>query len=58
MPVIGYLTEDGLGSVRVTTNSFGEIKARRDFLPFGEELYAGLAGRNASQKYSSTEDDT
>ena len=57
-PTISYLTEDALGSVRVTTNSFGEIKARRDFLPFGEELYAGLAGRTTSQKYSSSADDT
>lgn len=57
-PTISYLTEDALGSVRVTTNSFGEIKARRDFLPFGEELYAGLAGRNTGQKYSSSTDDT
>lgn len=55
-PVISYLTEDALGSVRITTNSFGEINARRDFLPFGEELYAGLAGRNSNQKYSSDTD--
>jgi RHS repeat-associated protein len=47
-----------LGSPRVTTNSFGEVTARRDFLPFGEELYAGLVGRNANQKYSSSADDT
>lgn len=52
------MTEDSLGSVRVTTNSFGEVKARRDFLPFGEELFAGLAGRNANQKYSAIADDT
>ena len=57
-PTISYLTEDALGSVRVTTNSDGDVKARRDFLPFGEELYAGLAGRNINQKYSSNTDDT
>jgi RHS repeat-associated protein len=57
-PVISYHTEDALGSVRVVTNSFGEIKSRRDFLPFGEELYAGLASRNTNQKYSSNTDDT
>ena len=57
-PTISYLTKDALGSVRVTTNSFGEVKARRDFLPFGEELYAGLAGRNANRKYSANTDDT
>ncbi len=58
VPVISYLTEDALGSVRVTTNSFAEVKARRDFLPFGEELYAGLAGRTTNQRYSSSTDDT
>ena len=57
-PTISYLTEDALGSVRVTTNSSGDIKARRDFLPFGEELYAGLANRNTNQKYSASSDDT
>jgi RHS repeat-associated protein len=57
-PTISYLTEDALGSVRVTTNSFGEVKARRDFLPFGEELYAGIGNRNVNQKYSSNADDT
>lgn len=56
-PTISYLTEDALGSPRVITNSFGEIKARRDFLPFGEELYAGLGGRNTNQKYSANGDD-
>jgi RHS repeat-associated protein len=57
VPTISYLTEDALGSVRVTTNSFSEVKARRDFLPFGEELYAGIANRNTNQKYSSSTDD-
>lgn len=57
-PTISYLTEDALGSPRVITNSFGEIKARRDFLPFGEELYAGIGSRTTNQKYSSNSDDT
>lgn len=57
-PTISYLTEDALGSVRVTTNSFGEIKARRDFLPFGDEIFAGYGSRNINQKYSSNADDT
>ncbi len=56
-PTISYLTEDALGSPRVITNSFGEIKARRDFLPFGDEIYAGIGSRNTNQKYSSTADD-
>lgn len=57
-PTISYLTEDALGSPRVITNSLGEIKARRDFLPFGEELYAGIGSRTTNQKYSSNTDDT
>lgn len=57
-PTISYLTEDALGSVRVTTDTYGQLKARRDFLPFGEELYSGLAGRNTNQKYSASADDT
>jgi RHS repeat-associated protein len=58
IPAISYLTEDALGSIRLVTNSFGDIKSRRDFLPFGEELPSGIAGRNANQKYSSDNDDT
>lgn len=57
VPVISYTTDDALGSPRLITNSFAEVKARRDFLPFGEELYAGLASRGANQKYSSPSDD-
>lgn len=49
-PTTSYLTEDALGSVRVITNSFGEVKAQRDFLPFGEEIYAGIGNRTTNQK--------
>jgi hypothetical protein len=37
-PTISYLTEDALGSPRAITDSFGLLKARRDFLPFGENF--------------------
>ncbi|HSK73223.1 MAG TPA: RHS repeat-associated core domain-containing protein [Pyrinomonadaceae bacterium] len=57
-PTISYLTTDALGSVRVVSNSFGEIKARRDFLPFGEEIEANIGSRTTSQKYSAIGDDT
>ncbi|MGB7068405.1 MAG: RHS repeat-associated core domain-containing protein [Pyrinomonadaceae bacterium] len=57
-PTISYLTEDALGSPRVISNSFGEVKARRDFFPFGDEIYAGIGTRNTNQKYSSIADDT
>jgi RHS repeat-associated protein len=52
------LTEDALGSVRVIIDSNGQIKARRDFLPLGEEIYAGIGNRNVNQKYSANGDDT
>jgi RHS repeat-associated protein len=57
-PTSSYLTEDALGSVRVITDSTGGIKSRRDFLPFGEELFAGIGNRNTNQKYSTNGDDT
>jgi RHS repeat-associated protein len=33
-----YLTTDHLGSTRVVTDSNGNVKARYDYLPFGEEI--------------------
>ncbi|MBK8811927.1 MAG: hypothetical protein IPN69_14520 [Acidobacteria bacterium] len=50
-PTISYLTQDALGSVRVVTDSNGELRARRDFLPFGEEIPAGVGDRTSAQKY-------
>lgn len=47
-----YLTQDHLGSTRVVTNSAGGVKARLDYLPFGEELTANVGGRDATQGYS------
>jgi RHS repeat-associated protein len=45
-----YLTSDSLGTPRVITDASGAVKARHDYLPFGEEI--GLAGGRAeSQKY-------
>jgi RHS repeat-associated protein len=52
------LTNDALGSPRVISDQNGEVKSRRDFLPFGEELYAGIGSRNAAQKYSANNDTT
>lgn len=48
---------DQLGSPRVITNSDGQVVSRRDFAPFGEELYADTQNRTAAQHYSSTGDD-
>jgi len=47
-----YLTSDTLGTPRVITDQSGNIKARHDYLPFGEEVSAGTGGRTAAQGYS------
>ncbi|MFN0278434.1 MAG: RHS repeat domain-containing protein [Pyrinomonadaceae bacterium] len=57
-PTISYLTNDALGSPRVITNAYGELKARRDFFPFGEEISIGVGSRSTDQKYFSDSDDT
>lgn len=53
-PTISYLTTDHLGSPRVVTDKSGNVISRRDFMPFGEEIYAGVGGRSVSLKYSLT----
>lgn len=51
-PQTNYLTLDNLGTPRVITNQSGQVISRRDFMPFGEELYAGVGGRTTTLKYS------
>lgn len=48
-----YLTSDALGTPRVITGANGAVKARHDYLAFGEELQAGVGGRTTNQGYSS-----
>ncbi len=40
-----YLSWDQLGSTRLVTDAGGNVIARHDYLPFGEEIGAGNAGR-------------
>jgi hypothetical protein len=47
-----YLTADTLGSVRAVTDRKGQVRARHDYLPFGEELQAGVGARTTQQDYS------
>ena len=42
-----YLSYDHLGSVRLVTDQNGVVKARHDFLPYGEEVPASTAGRSS-----------
>lgn len=51
-PTTSYMTTDHLGSPRVITDKNGAVISRRDFMPFGEEIYAGVGGRNTNQKYA------
>jgi RHS repeat-associated protein len=50
-----YLTSDHLGSTRVVTDSSGNVKARYDYLPFGEELNAGVGGRTTAMGYDAAD---
>jgi len=52
-----YLTTDHLGSTRVVTNSLGNVVARHDYLPFGEEITApSIGGRTPQMGYGATDD--
>jgi RHS repeat-associated protein len=43
-----YLTSDALGSTRLVTTSTGTMESSYDFLPFGDEIESGTAGRGAT----------
>jgi len=49
-PSISYLTSDTLGTPRINTDALGQVKARHDYLPFGEEII-GMGGRTTQQGY-------
>jgi RHS repeat-associated protein len=46
-----YVTTDHLGSTRVVTDQSGAVVSRHDFLPFGEEIGAGIGGRTTGMMY-------
>jgi RHS repeat-associated protein len=54
-PSTNYTTTDHLGSPRVITNELGQIKSRRDFMPFGEDLAPDANNRTSSLKYNTDE---
>jgi RHS repeat-associated protein len=57
-PTINYTATDQLGSPRIITDKFGQVTSRRDFMPFGEELYADGTNRTAANKYSTSGQDS
>ena len=61
---VSCLTNDHLGSPRINTNETGTVISRRDFMPFGEEIYTaqrttqqGYTQDNTRQKFTSYERD-
>ncbi len=53
-----YLTSDYLGSPRITTDQFGQVISRRDFMPFGEEIARQNYGSDSvHQKFTGKERD-
>lgn len=51
-----YTTPDHLGSTRVVTSSGASVISRHDYMPFGEELGAGIGGRTAGMGFPGTSD--
>ena len=51
---INWLVPDQLGTPRMIVDQTGSLSSlkRHDYLPFGEELYAGVGSRTATQGYS------
>ena len=55
---VSYLTNDHLGSPRITTDAGGAVTSRRDFMPFGEEVTRASYGLDTvRQKFTSYERD-
>lgn len=47
-----FLTADLVGSPRVSTNNLGQVSSRHDYMPFGEEVAAGLGNRGQVAGFS------
>ncbi|MFY9556729.1 MAG: hypothetical protein WAV47_18615, partial [Blastocatellia bacterium] len=50
-----YLTTDHLGSTRVVTRADGTVRARYDYLPFGEEIASAVANRSSVPGYGAND---
>lgn len=49
---VSYLTTDHLGSTRVVTNLTGGVKARHDYLAFGEDVGSSIGSRSTVVGYN------
>ena len=54
---IRWLVADQLGTPRMVLDASGSLTgvSRHDYMPFGEELYAGSGGRTGGQGYTNTD---
>jgi hypothetical protein len=52
---MSYLTTDHLGSTRVVTDGSAVVKARHDYLPFGEEIETSVGGRSGVTGYAAAD---
>jgi RHS repeat-associated protein len=50
-----YVTPDHLGSPRVITNSAASVVSRHDYMPFGDEIGAGVGGRTVGMGFGVAE---
>jgi len=57
-PTVNYTATDMLGSPRVITDARGDVISRRDFLPFGEELFPDEQHRKQSDGYAQSGEDS
>lgn len=46
-----FIFSDHQGSPRVVMNQSGDVVARHDYQPFGEEIYSGIGQRTTAQRY-------
>jgi RHS repeat-associated protein len=57
-PKVSYLTQDRLGSPRINTDANGNVTARHDYHPFGEEIQrAGYGTDDLRKKFATYERD-
>jgi RHS repeat-associated protein len=47
-PTTNYLTADHLGTPRINTDGSGNVVARHDYMPFGEEIFTALTAQRTS----------
>jgi len=53
--ILKYVFMDSQGSARAILNSSGAVIARHDYLPFGEEIGAGIGLRTTGQGFGATD---